>query len=305
MLLQVVKMNGPIIHRRGFMLGILLAGHGMAWPAFANAKTQSIAWASAMERIENKIKGRLGVAMFDAGSGTRYGYRAGERFPMCSTFKLLAAAAVLKRVDAGLEKLERHVVFSREDLVEYSPVTGKRTGGEGMTMAEICEAAVTLSDNTAGNLMLASLGGPAAITAFARSLGDSVTRLDRIETALNEATPGDPRDTTSPAAMAGNIRKLVLGDVLKPASKAQLKAWLLGNKTGGTRLRAGLPAGWRIGDKTGTGEHGSTNDAGVIWPAKGAPIVVAAYLTETVAPMEKRNAALAAVGKIVAETVGN
>ena len=199
----------------------------------------------------------------------------------------------------------RRVIFGREVLVEYSPVTGKRTSGQGMTIAELCEAAMTLSDNTAGNLILASLGGPSAVTDFARFLGDPVTRLDRIETALNEATPGDPRDTTTPAAMVSNVRKLVLGDVLKAESRKQLVNWLLASKTGNTRLRAELPLGWRVGDKTGTGEHGSTNDVGVIWTAKNTPIVVAAYLTETSAAIEKRNAALAAVGKTIAAIAGN
>jgi beta-lactamase class A len=183
-------------------------------------------------------------------------------------------------------------------------VTEKHTA-DGMTLAELCDAAVTLSDNTAGNLLLAALGGPAGITAFARSLGDPVTRLDRIEPELNEAKPGDPRDTTSPAAMTANLRALVLGDALSAASRAQLTAWLAANKTGDTRLRAQLPAGWRVGDKTGTGGNGSNNDVGVLWPPGRAPIVVSAYLTETAVPPEQRNAAIAAVGQAVAEALGN
>src|ERR1051326_5728822 len=155
---------------------------------------------------------------------------------MCSTFKLLAAAAVLKRVDQGQEKLDRRIVFAAKDLVTYSPITEKHVD-DGMTLAEICEAAVTVSDNTAGNLILTSLGGPKGITNFARSLGDSMTRLDRFETELNEALPNDPRDTTTPLAMLGNVQKLVLGDALSPSSKEQLTQWLLGNKTGDTRLR--------------------------------------------------------------------
>lgn len=256
-----------------------------------------------MKLIEKTVEGRLGVTMFYALANEQLAYRAEERFPLCSTFKLLASAAVLARVDAGKEKLERRVIFSRKDLVEYSPVTGKRTGGEGMTMAELCEAAMTLSDNSAGNLILASLGGPSAVTDFARSLGDPVTRLDRIETALNEAAPGDPRDTTTPSAMVSNVRKLVLGDALKAESRKQLVDWMLASKTGDTRLRAGLPAGWRFGDKTGTGERGSTNDVAVIWTPQNAPVVVAAYLTETNMPAEKRNAALASVGKTIAAIV--
>jgi len=286
--------------RREFIIGSSVAAIGI----FTSRHALSESFYDAMARIEKSIEGRLGVTLFHARTNEQLAYRAEERFPLCSTFKLLAAAAILGRVDAGKEKLSRRVIFGGEDLVEYSPVTGKRADGEGMTMAELCEAAMTLSDNTAGNLILASLGGPGAITEFARSLGDPVTRLDRIETALNEATPGDPRDTTTPAVMVSNVRKLVLGSALKTDSRKQLVNWLLANKTGDTRLRAELPPGWRVGDKTGTGEHGSTNDVGVIWTAQNAPIVVAAYLTETSAAIEKRNAALAAVGKAIAAIAG-
>jgi beta-lactamase class A len=250
-------------------------------------------------QIEKWSGGRLGVAALDTGTGERVGRHADDRFPMCSTFKFLAAAAVLKRVDEGKEKLDRRIAYTKEDLVEYSPVT-KEHVADGMTLSDICEAAMTLSDNTAGNLILASLGGPQGITQFARSLGDTVTRLDRTETALNEAIPGDPRDTTTPNAMAEHLRKLVLGDVLSPASKEKLTKWLLGNKTGDTRMRAHLPEGWRVGDKTGSGERGTTNDVGVIWPPGRAPIVLAIYLTETTAHPNARNGALAAIGAAVA-----
>jgi beta-lactamase class A len=255
-----------------------------------------------MKIIEAGIKGRLGVAALDMATGARFNYRADERFPMCSTFKLLASAAILARVDAGKEKLERRVLYTKDDLVEYSPVTEKHAG-EGMTLAALCEAAITLSDNTAGNLILKALGGPGGVTEFARSLGDPMTRLDRNEPTVNESLPGDPRDTTTPAMMTKNIRKLALGDALKAASRKQLIDWLLASKTGGKRLLAGLPPGWRIGDKTGTGERGSTNDVGVIWPAKGAPIVASVYLTQTSAPREARDAAIASVGKTIATIV--
>jgi beta-lactamase class A len=267
------------------------------------------AWAAnpfeeALAAIERETGGRLGVAVLDTGSELHATLHGDDRFPMCSTFKFLAAAAVLKRVDEGKEKLDRRVVYTKDDLVEYSPTTGKHVG-DGMTMADICEAAMTLSDNTAGNLILASLGGPQGFTAFARSIGDPVTRLDRIEPELNEAKPGDPRDTTSPAAMTANLRALVIGDALSAPSRAQLTAWLVANKTGDTRLRARLPAGWRVGDKTGTGGNGSNNDVGVLWPPGRAPILVSAYLTETAVPQEQRNAAIAAVGQAVGQALGN
>jgi beta-lactamase class A len=220
---------------------------------------------------------------------------------MCSTFKFLAAACVLARVDKKEERLDRRVTFAESDLVTYSPVTKDRVGAGGMSVAELCEAAMTLSDNSAGNLLLASFGGPAGLTAFARSLGDDVTRLDRTETALNEATPGDPRDTTSPAAMLETMRKLVVGDALSAAAREQLIAWLIANKTGDKRLRAGLPKDWRVGDKTGSGDHGVANDIGIAWPPGRAPIIVSAYFAESPQSMEARSTVLEMVGRIVAD----
>lgn len=256
----------------------------------------------AFARIEGETGGWLGVAVLDTATGQQAGRRMGSRFPMCSTFKVLAAGAVLERADQGQEKLDRRITCAKSDLVTYSPETEKHVEG-GTTLAELCEAAITLSDNTAGNLLLANIGGPKGLTAFARSLGDKVTRLDRIETALNEATPGDPRDTTTPQAMLKNLNALVLGNALSTASRQQLITWLTGNKTGAARLRAGLPAGWRIGDKTGSGEHGTANDIGVIWPSGRAPIVVTVYLTNTMASAERRNAAIAQVGRAVAKAL--
>ena len=216
---------------------------------------------------------------------------------MCSTFKVLACAAVLARVDAGLDSLSRRIRFEAGDLVTYSPVTKDRTGGDGMTLAELCEAGITQSDNTAGNLMLASLSGPSGVTAYARALGDAVTRLDRTETGLNEASPGDPRDTTTPGAMTTNLGALVLGTPLSGPSRDQFIAWLVANQTGGAKLRAGLPEHWRIGDKTGGGEWGTTNDVAVIWPPDRRPVIISVYLTATTASFDERNAAIAAVGR--------
>ena len=257
----------------------------------------------AMAKIEAESGGRLGVAVLDTGTGALTGHRIDERFPMCSTFKTLAAAAILSRVDAGKEQLARRIAVEQKDILSYAPIT-KQHVGKDMTVAELCEAAVTLSDNTAANLLLASLGGPSAITAYARSLGDDITRLDRIEPELNEATPGDPRDTTTPAAMAKNLKLLATGTVLSAASRDQLIAWLFGCKTGDAKLRAGLPKSWRVGDKTGSGDHGSSNDAAVIWPEGKPPVIVTSYLTETAAPDDKRNAAHAAVGRAVAAAFG-
>lgn len=258
------------------------------------------AFAARMAALEADVAGRLGVAILDTGSGRQYGYRADERFPMCSTFKLLAAAAVLKRVDDGLEQLARRIVYTRADLQAYSPVTEKHVGGQGLSLAQLCEAAVTRSDNTAANLMLASMGGPAGLTAYLRTLGDETTRLDRNEPALNESLPGDPRDTTTPLAMLGDVQRLVLGTALRPDARALLSDWLVHNQTGAKRVRAGLPRQWKVGDKTGTGPRGSTNTVGLIWPGPGAPILFAVYLTASKAPLVQREAVHAAVGRLIA-----
>jgi len=272
------------------------------WATTAHAAGASTAsFQHAVRRIEAGSGGRLGVALLDTRTGTRHGYREDERFPMCSTFKLLAAALVLARVDQGQEQLERRVSVRAEDIVDYSPATQPRAGGAPMAMAELCEAAVTLSDNTAANLLLASFGGPEGLTAYARSLGDDKTRLDRNEPQLNGAIPGDPRDTTTPAAMLGTLQKIVLGDALSPVSRDRMNRWLLGNKTGDTRLRALLPTGWRVGDKTGAGAYGTNNDIGVLWPpGDRAPLLVCGYLTGTTAPVAVRERTLAEVGRLAA-----
>jgi beta-lactamase class A len=286
----------------------LLLSAGAAALGFASYRPQAPALAADVSerlsadlgRIEATSGGRLGVAILDTQTDVHAGHRAHDRFPMCSTFKLLAAGAVLARVDAGREELGRRIRFAASDIVVNSPITRERTGAPGMSIEELCEAAMTMSDNTAGNLLLSALGGPAALTAYARSLGDTVTRLDRIEPDLNEAVPGDPRDTTSPAAMLANLRKLALSDALSPPSRDRLLGWLAANKTGDTRLRAGVPAQWRVGDKTGSGDRGTTNDVGILWPPGRPPVLVAIYLTETAVAPEQRNASLAAVGRVIA-----
>ena len=282
-----------MIDRRAFAGGVALAGFAWGMPARAHDA------AEAMADLERSLGARLGVAMRDTANGARFRYRADERFPITSTFKFLAAAAVLARIDAGAENPDRRVRFTKSELVTYSPATEKYAGGEGMTITEICEAAITLSDNTAGNLLLASIGGPEGLTRYARSLGDEVTRLDRIETDLNEARPGDVRDTTSPAAMLGNLEKLLLGEALSVASRSRLANWMIANTTGDTRLRAGVPNSWRVGDKTGAGGYGTNNDIAILWPPGGKPILVAAYLTECARSVEERNAALADVARVL------
>jgi beta-lactamase class A len=253
--------------------------------------------AATFAALETKSKGRLGVAILFP-LGERVTHRADDRFPMCSTFKFLAAALVLQRVDQGKEHLDRAITYSKADLVTYSPETEKHAGSS-MTVADLCKAAVTLSDNTAANLLLASFGGPPAITAFARSLGDTMTRLDRNETTLNEGTPGDLRDTTTPTAMLGNLQTILLGNVLSAASRDQLTQWLLACQTSAAKFRAGLPKDWKVADKTGSGDHGSNNDIGVLYPPGGKPILVASYLTESTLSTDERNAIHADVARAI------
>lgn len=295
-----------MISRRQFQLGFGTALVAAALTIRPQAMRASIAdqrLIDEIKRLESASGGRLGVCVLDTATGARHAYRGDERFPMCSTFKALAAAAVLAQVDAGKEQLSRRISFDASALVTYSPVTEKHVDG-GMTLAEICDAAVTLSDNTAGNLLLAALGGPAGLTAFLRSLGDQFTRLDRNEPTLNEALPDDPRDTTTPNAMASTLQALVLGTkALSAPSREQLTAWLIANKTGDTRLRAGFAKGWRIGDKTGTGARGTNNDVAVVWPPNKAPIVIAGYLTGATVSATEQNAIWASVGRAVSGLV--
>ncbi|WP_420105630.1 class A beta-lactamase [Herbaspirillum huttiense] len=293
--------------RRHFLSVAALAGAGLisrSWAASlqgASKTVDSSALTATLSRLEADIGGRLGVSLVDTAGGRHWGYRADERFPMCSTFKFLAAAAVLRRVDEGKEQLARRIVYRQQDLVPYSPTTGKHTGGDGLSLAQLCEAAITLSDNTAANLMLESMDGPAGMTRFVRSLGDELTRLDRNEPTLNEAVPGDPRDTTTPAAMTADLRQLVLGNALTPPSRQQLAQWLVANQTGNKRVRAGLPKGWKVGDKTGTGRLGTANDVGVVWTEKGAPLLFAVYLTENAATDARRDAVHAEVGRLIGQ----
>jgi len=250
--------------------------------------------------IEERHGGRLGVAIVDTGSGERLVFRAHDRFALCSTFKWLLAAQVLAAVDGGRESLERRLHWRADELIGWSPVLADADADAGLTIAELCAAAVTTSDNTAANLLLAAHGGPAALTLWLRGIGDRTTRLDRNEPTLNQVGFGDARDTTTPAAMAETMQKVLLGDVLAPASRERLRQWLVGNTTGDRRLRAGLP-GWAVGDKTGTNDTGNVNDIAIAWPpGGGAPVLIAAYYAGSAASDAQREAVLAEVGAIAA-----
>ncbi|WP_175968898.1 PEN family class A beta-lactamase, Bcc-type [Burkholderia sp. BCC0322] len=257
----------------------------------------------ALAALERSAGGRLGVCAIDIASGRRAAHRQDERFPFCSTFKAMLSAAVLAQSVERPALLQQRVTYTRADLVNYSPVSEQHVG-EGMTVAALCEAAIQYSDNSAANLLMKLLGGPPAVTAYARSIGDDTFRLDRWETELNTALPGDPRDTTTPAAMAASMRVLMVGDALPPAQRAQLVAWMRGNKVGDKRLRAGVPAGWTVGDKTGTGDYGTTNDAGVVWSPSGAPIALAVYYTQARADARAKDDVIASVARIVVRAFG-
>ena len=259
--------------------------------------------ATRIAAIETRTGGRIGVAALDTSNGKGIDYRPEERFPMCSTFKFLAAAAVLKRVDDKQEKLERFVSYDAKDILEYAPVTKEHLKDGGMTLGALCAAAIEQSDNTAGNLLLNAIGGPTGLTNFVRALGDRVTRLDRIEPELNSAIPGDERDTTTPAAICSDMQRLLLDDALSEASQHQLEDWLRRNKTGGLMIRAGVPQTWSVGDKTGRGANGATNDIAIMRPPNRPPILLAIYSVGSTATANDRAAAIAEVAKMVAESL--
>ena len=269
--------------------------------ALQKGNTSKIHFEDRIAAVERRTGARIGVAALDSGSGKRLDYRSEERFPMCSTFKFLAAAAVLKRVDEGKEKLDRFVSYAEKDILEYAPVTKAHVKDGGMTLGALCAAAIEQSDNTAGNLLLDVIGGPAGLTNFVRSIGDEKTRLDRKEPELNSAIPGDERDTTSPAAVCANMQRLLLGNVLSESSRHQLEDWLQHNETGALMIRAGVPKTWTIGDKTGRCANGATNDVAIIRPPGRAPILIAIYSIGSTASADDRTTVVAETARTVVE----
>jgi beta-lactamase class A len=288
-----------MLTRRQWLTSAALATCGTALAqrfSFVEPST-SPALEAELKKLEAASGGRLGVAVLNTANGRRMGYRTNERFPMCSTFKFLAVAAVLKRVDQGKESLDRRILVTPADVLSYAPITSQHVGPSGVTIAELCAAAITLSDNTAANLLLKTIGGPSGVTNFASSLGDPMTRLERNEPTLNEALPGDPRDTTTPAFMVTDMQDILLSYTLSPDSRTRLTDWLLHCKTGDAKIRAGLPPGSKVGDKTGSGERGTSNDVAIIWPPLSAPWLLAIYLTGATVSQEQQNATIAAVAK--------
>ncbi|RRQ71745.1 class A beta-lactamase [Streptomyces griseofuscus] len=296
--------SGPLARR-----GLLKAGVALT-SAAAVASTGRAAAAPAapasgeLADLERRYGARLGVYARNVRTGQVLAHRAGERFAMCSVFKAFAAAAVL-RDEARCAPMDKVIHYPPHDLLPNSPRT-EENQATGMAMAEVCAAAIQYSDNAAGNLLLRQLAGPAGLTRFFRSLGDEVSRLDRWEPELNTAIPGDPRDTTSPEALARSIERLALGRALATPDRERFVTWLKGNTTSGARFRAGLPGGWTIADKTGTGDYASANDIGVAWTARRTPVVLAVLSTkegkdDKDAPVDE--ALIAEAARIAARTV--
>ncbi|WP_436738234.1 class A beta-lactamase [Streptomyces sp. BBFR102] len=272
------------------------AGHGSASDAVRR-----------LAELERASGARLGVYAYDSGSGRSVAYRADELFPMCSVFKTLSSAAVLRDLDQDGEVLSRRIFYTERDVERAggAPETGKEENlANGMTVEELCAVAITASDNCAANLVLRELGGPTAVTRFARSLGDQVTRLDRWEPELNSAEPGRVTDTTSPRALTRTYGRLVLGDALNPRDRRLLTSWLLANTTSGDRFRAGLPEDWTLGDKTGSGRYGTGNDAGVTWPPGRPPIVLTVLTTRTEEDAVRDDGLVADAARVLAAALG-
>jgi beta-lactamase class A len=260
-------------------------------------KPPGIAFGKRLAQIENETGSRVGIVAVDSGSQLRLDHRPNERFLMCSTFKLLAVAAVLERVDRGDEKLDRFVAYTQADILAYAPVTKQHVTEGGMKLGDLCEAAIEQSDNTAGNLLLQTIGGPAGLTKFTRSIGDETTRLDRNEPELNISN--DELDTTSPAAMCDDVVRIFRSDRLSGKSQELLQNWLLTSETGANLIRAGVPRDWRVGDKTGRSGKGATNDVAILYPPNGARVFVAIYTVAPSVSEEKRSEILANVAREV------
>ena len=275
-------------------------------PSQSLAAVPGASWKDGLAELESGFGGRIGAYAFDRSTRTVLSYRGDEQFPLLSTFKVLAGAAVLHKARRCRgDLLGREVRWTEADLVDYSPITEQHID-IGMTVAELCLAAIAHSDNTAANLILDQIGGPAQLTAFVRTLGDEVTRLDRWETDLNDWRPGEVRDTTSPAAMGRDLRKLLLGRSLSTDDRSTLIGWMEASTTGGARIRAGVPGDWIVGDKTGSAStYGCAHDVAVAHPPAGEPVVLAVYTNRTVADLTWDDAVVAATATILVEALGH
>lgn len=297
------------LSRRQFVLAALATPFaGIALDAAAKPAATSTVPANdltnALAKLESSSDGRIGLSAVNTANGQRINYRADERFPFCSTFKTMAVAAILNKSMTDPALMSKRLRFDRKEIFKsgYAPIT-ERHIDSGMTVSELCAAAMQYSDNAAVNRLMKELGGPGAVTNYVRSLGDKTFRLDRWEPELNTAMPGDARDTSTPAAMAQTLQKLTLGNALAHPQRAQLIAWLQGNTTGARRIRGGVPPDWVVGDKTGTGAYGTTNDIGILWPTTGAPIVVAIFFTQHQEKADSRDDVIASVTDLLVHTI--
>ena len=285
----------------GLALG--LGAWGLSGCAFISKQQAAAArtLSDELAALEIQAQGRFGLYVLDTVSSAEAGWRGDERFPMCSTFKTLLAARVLYLAQKDEIRLWRKLYYAPSEVVAWSPVSEKRAGADGgMTVQQLCEAMVLVSDNTAANVLLDASGGPAALTQWLRELGDGTTRLDRNEPSLNSALPGDERDTTTPQAMVQSLQKLLLGDVLEGYARALLQQWLVDSRTGDRRLRAGMPGDWKAGGKTGSGERGTACDTLIVWPTEqSAPLLVTAYLTGSALDGAGREAVMARAGEAI------
>jgi len=263
---------------------------------------QSISLDDLLLTLEQELGGTIGVFAMDTTTGSELAYRADERFAMASTFKPLLVAAVLAQVDAGTLDLEERYGIDGVDMQSYSPVVGKLAPNETISLSELCDATITISDNTATNLLLELIGGPEELTQFLRRSGDDVTRLDRNEGALNSNIQGDERDTSSPRAMTHSMYRLLTSDLLSKASRRRITEWLIASQTGFSRLRAGLPPGWTVGDKTGMGANGAANNFAVAWPPGRKPVVMTVFMSWSEADVDTLNAAHARIAAHIAES---
>ena len=272
-------------------------------PAQAKTAVPVKDFALNIAKLESERGGRLGVAVISTNGTPVFSYRHNERFAMCSTFKALLGAFVLSRVEARQESLDRKIAYGPKDILDYAPITRERLGIGYMTVRELNAASIQYSDNTAANLLLEAVGGPAALTKYLRSIGDNTTRLDRNEPSLNTNLPGDVRDTSTPEAMARTLQKLLIEKHLSVSSREQLKTLLIGNTTGNGKLRAGFAKSWLVGDKTGSGSNGASNDVAIVFPDGLPPFIIAVFYTDSPADGAEKNAVIAEVARITGESL--
>lgn len=250
---------------------------------------------NALHELERLNRGRLGLALLNSQGTPLVSYRAEERFPLCSTSKLMMTAAVLHASMSEPDIMLKPIAITQQDMLSYSPIT-KAQVGKSLSLRDLCAAAMQYSDNTAANLLMRQVGGPKGVTAFARAMGDNIFRLDRWEPELNTCLPQDPRDTSSPLAMAASLHAVCLQGQGTPSptgrtallgaqQQQQLLAWLRGNTTGAERIAAGTPEKWQVGDKTGSGDYGTTNDVAIVWAANSTTTVPSAAQSPPQAPV--------------------